>query len=30
VRFREVTIDEAVELDRRLDERPTEASLEDV
>jgi 5-oxoprolinase (ATP-hydrolysing) subunit C len=30
VRFREVTIDEAVDLDRRLDERLTEASLEDV
>jgi biotin-dependent carboxylase-like uncharacterized protein len=30
VRFREVTIEEAVELDRRLDERLTEASLEDV
>jgi allophanate hydrolase subunit 2 len=29
VRFREVTIDEAVGLDRRLDERLTEASLED-
>jgi hypothetical protein len=30
VRFREVTIEEAVQLDRRLDERLTEASLEDV
>jgi urea carboxylase len=29
VRFREVTIEEAVELDRELDERLTEASLED-
>jgi biotin-dependent carboxylase-like uncharacterized protein len=29
VRFREVTVEEAVELDRELDERLTEASLED-